>query len=357
VAGGAVGATLAVPAFGAAVEGALVGGIAGATAALQSLPFIAGPLAAAAGTTMSALTLAKAVSQSKIYGMEPDRLKNNPAKRNLINAYVWTASGGFFELNQSQKDSLSETYTGTFSSVGMHGAASEMGFEMECPVLSFTGALKMNGLTGSSLSVERSKQIDSSQGFSMRVGLTPPTNLRHYDYKGGNGWSFSYHDADGRANLPGKVDAYRLLTFFLDGKESHYDDFFEKVVDQKWLAESGDPGAVALRPLKFRRGAKSMPWRIMHRVTFVSRILPKVKLASGGTPETINQAMSQAQIQSNYELVMALEPFLGGATGTTVDLARRLRSVLPASFPNLVPFEREVRELLTLYYGIPETTA
>jgi hypothetical protein len=231
---------------------------------------------------------------------------------------------------------------------------SDGGFGADASGLGFKAAFKMTALIGKMLAVERSKQHDSSEGFSMKVTLTPPNNIRHYRYMSQEDWNFAYDDPYGKTNLPGKVDAYRFSTFFLDGKESHHDDFFEKVVDPTWLNQSSDPNAAALRPLK-ARSTKSRPWRIMHRVTFVSRVLPLTTKAGVDSVETVEQAMTASQIKSNYELVNTLEPLLGGATGTVRSLRNRLHQVLPR-FPLLQPFEREIRDMLVLYYGIPEHT-
>ena len=67
------------------------------------------------------------------------------------------------------------------------------------------------------------------------------------------------------------------------------------MVDYKWLEESKDYNAAALRQaIKAQKNAtkdasKSLPWRIMHRVTYVSRILPEI--ADSATMASAERAM------------------------------------------------------------------
>ena len=69
--------------------------------------------------------------------------------------------------------------------------------------------------------------------------------------------------------MPGvKVDRYRFMTFYLDGSERNFDEFFDYVVDPEWLA-SNDEEARTLR--QTMAGTKGKPWRVMHRVTQVER--------------------------------------------------------------------------------------
>lgn len=54
-------------------------------------------------------------------------------------------------------------------------------------------------------------------------------------------------------DLPGMVDAYRWMTFYLGESTAATDVLFKSVIDAKWLAESTDPSAALLRTLKVSR--------------------------------------------------------------------------------------------------------
>jgi hypothetical protein len=69
--------------------------------------------------------------------------------------------------------------------------------------------------------------------------------------------------------IPGeKVDRYRFMSFYLEGSNRNFDDFFNYVVDPEWLA-SNDEEARALR--QTRNGKSNKAWRVLHRVTYVER--------------------------------------------------------------------------------------
>ena len=70
---------------------------------------------------------------------------------------------------------------------------------------------------------------------------------------------------------PGKVDAYRFMTFYLAPEESSFQEFFQTVVDRYWLRTSGDRSAVLLRQIE---KSPNKVWRVLHRVTYVSRVPP-----------------------------------------------------------------------------------
>ena len=69
--------------------------------------------------------------------------------------------------------------------------------------------------------------------------------------------------------LPGeKVSRYRFMSFYLEGSDDHWHDFFTTVVDPEWLASNAE-GARALR--QTAEVAPNKVWRVFHRVTYVER--------------------------------------------------------------------------------------
>ena len=90
--------------------------------------------------------------------------------------------------------------------------------------------------------------------------------------------SYTSGNADGlTGNLepydrPGKVKTFRTYAFFMQPAQQNADDFWNTVVDPVWLKYSPDSDAVALRAASH----SSVPWRLLHRVTFVDRFLPPI---------------------------------------------------------------------------------
>ena len=153
-------------------------------------------------------------------------------------------------------------------------------------------------------------------------------------------------------NLPikatGRVDAYRWMTFFLASDSTNFDDLFNKVVDPAWLAEGTHPNAVAMR--QARQSAKRPPcWRVLHRVTYVSRLLPPAPPADA--PPVV-KAMQVENISSNWELIKRLEPYVKSSTGSLRELAEATREALMLELPALAPHAEQITGYLALYYGI-----
>lgn len=188
--------------------------------------------------------------------------KNNVPKKNMVNTYVWTASGGLYS---EQKDYVSEL---TESQSGNYDFSWDLGFNFSLEAVfagpALWGETSLMGGTHFSVTVEKQKEQGSAlnleisadpEGFLNRyLGDTDP--LRYYTLK----------------PEPGKVDTYRFMTFYLAPDEDNFTHFFDQVVDPLWLNTSNDSRAVLLREA---RGNSNPAWKVMHRVTFVSRIPPE----------------------------------------------------------------------------------
>eukprot|EP01012_Entosiphon_sulcatum_P013111 TRINITY_DN18372_c0_g1_i1.p3 TRINITY_DN18372_c0_g1~~TRINITY_DN18372_c0_g1_i1.p3 ORF type:complete len:172 (+),score=41.08 TRINITY_DN18372_c0_g1_i1:491-1006(+) len=146
---------------------------------------------------------------------------------------------------------------------------------------------------------------------------------------------------------PGKVDAYRFNTFYLEPSCANFEDFFGKVVDPLWLT-SADPNAIALRQAN-QAERKPPCWRVFHRVTFVSRILPPVANPSV-TPTTLEQTMKTIQVNSNWELLQRLLPVVSDKP-TAGEFLDAIRTYLAANLPALVPHLRQIAQLTADYLG------
>ncbi|MFI6585694.1 hypothetical protein [Embleya sp. NPDC050493] len=259
--------------------------------------------------------------------------------RDLVNTYVWTARGGFFAETTEATDAVTETTSGSYTFNGKVGFGGE--FEFKVVGYGLTG--KVDASIGGGYSVTRARNKDTTRTFGLSVNCAPSGDLQRRD----NGKPV--YDAAGKPVLiPGKVDAYRFLTFYLGENSANFDDFYHKVVDPLWLANSDAPDATALRQAR-QSTAKPPCWRILHRVTFLSRVLPAVP-PPGAPP--LEKAMRAENIDSNYELIRRLEPYVRTATTSASDLAAATRGALAADLPELVPHAGEIIEYLAQYYGV-----
>ncbi|MFJ6661897.1 hypothetical protein ACIQNG_36955 [Streptomyces sp. NPDC091377] len=196
----------------------------------------------------------------------PTQSAGSFANRNIANTYVWTADGGFFAETTGTTDVVTQTTGGSYSVSGSATGSLEFAFGAFGVGLAF----QFDASIGGGLTVTRQRSKEATRSNSLEVTCNPTRDLQKYE----NGQP--KYDATGKPVLvPGKVDAYRFMTFYLGQDTTHFDDFYNKVADPTWLTSSNDPNAAALR--QARHSDRKPPcWRILHRVTFISRILPLV---------------------------------------------------------------------------------
>ncbi|MFJ2190043.1 hypothetical protein ACIOJE_19245 [Kitasatospora sp. NPDC087861] len=258
------------------------------------------------------------------------------SRRDLVNTYVWTAAGGFFAETTETTDVVSETTSGSYSLSGSVGTS----FQLAGIGIS----AQLDASVGGGMTATHARGKEATRSFGLNVEVNPARNLQRYDQD-----RKPVFDQDGQpVKVPGKVDAYRFLSFYLGEDSEHFDSFFHKVVDPIWLAIGNDPNAAALR--QARQSDRKPPcWRVLHRVTFVSRVLPAVPPADA---PPLEKAMRQVDVESNYELIRRLDPYVKGATTSLPELAEATRSALAAQLPDLLPHAADVTGFLAQYYGV-----
>ncbi|MFI1004293.1 LamG-like jellyroll fold domain-containing protein [Streptomyces galbus] len=260
--------------------------------------------------------------------------------RDLVNTYVWTAQGGFFAETTEATDAVSETTSGSYTYSSKYGGSADFSFGL----FTIGWSMHLDASRGGGFSITRAKSRDASRSFGLDVQCAPPGDLQRRDKDGK-----PLYDAAGKpVQVPGKVDAYRFLTFYLGENNANFDDFYHKVVDPTWLSNSNAPDAAALRQTR-QSSAKPPCWRVLHRVTYVSRVLAPVP-PPGAPP--LEKAMRAENIDSNYELIRRLEPYVRPAATSTAALATATREALAAHLPELVPHAIEIIDYLTRYFGM-----
>jgi hypothetical protein len=100
------------------------------------------------------------------------------------------------------------------------------------------------------------------------------------------------------------------MSFFLEGSDKNFQDFFSYVVDPEWLA-SNDEEARALR--QAQSGKTNKAWRVLHRVTYVER---PALMGFGRSPRTMTAAES-----TDYQLLVDK---ISGLENKLDDLIRKL---------------------------------
>ncbi|MFI0980180.1 LamG-like jellyroll fold domain-containing protein [Streptomyces sp. NPDC021093] len=266
------------------------------------------------------------------------------ARRDIVNTYAWSADGGFFAETTETTDVVTETTSGAYSFTGKATAGATAGFS----VAGVGMGLQLDASLGGSLTRTRSRSREATRSFSLDVQVDTPGDLQLYDKD-----SVPQYDADGNAiEVPGRVDAYRFMTFYLDSDKANFEDFFGKVVDPTWL-NGPTANAAALRQAN-QADHKPPCWRVLHRVTFVSRKLPDT-VGAGAPP--LEKAMREANVASNFELVRKLEPYVDRAVRSRSELAVRVRDAIKTHLPELTPHSETIEKFFGDYYGLEDLTA
>jgi large repetitive protein len=241
--------------------------------------------------------------------------------RDMVNTYVWSAGGGTYAESEGFSTELSESYSlGRSFEVGV-------GFNLSIFFTIFGIGITVEGEVTNTLarSFTATKSLSRSRALRLEVEAAPDPFPFKFD---------ADHEC-GDEPVPGKVDAYRFMTFFLANRAANADTLFSTVIDQRWLRTSQDPNAAALRQAE-AMAAGTAPWRILHRVTYVSRIPPRFQAVPpltdrGALPEAPNQAQNAVFLS----LVRAKLPPSGASAA---EISRAVQVVLEHDLLVLMPW-------------------
>ncbi len=254
--------------------------------------------------------------------------------------------GGAIDSQSSQTtQSRTESYEGSFNFSFQSGATSELEIKFEFSASEF----KSTGFTNLGVSLTKSRAKEQEETFEIETTFDLSNNIQQYDYSDDPSKPDPVYDAEGNPVLcPGKVDAYRFMTFFLQEDNENYEQLFNKVIDPLWLNESNDKNAIALRGAYDPVNTPPC-WRVMHRVTFVSRILPEIE---SETPPSLEKEMKELDISSYYELIKRLEPFVVSSADSYDNLLRAVNNTLANYAPSLMSYNKDITLILCYYYGV-----
>lgn len=262
------------------------------------------------------------------------------ARQDIVNTYVWTADGGMYAESTSQCQTKQETVSSNISFSG--GIGGSMSTDVKAALIS---EMSMSGMMGGHFTTTKAKSKKSSSSFAMDVSIGIPGDLQKYEEFGKR-----VYDHKGQPVLvPGKVDGYRFMTFYLNSSSTNFEDLFAKVIDPMWIEQSDDPNAKALREAQKSSSKKPPCWRVFHRVTFQSRILPEFP---DETAPPMLKAMKAMDFSSNWELLQGLKPFVSHGTHSNSTFATAVRTALQKHMPGLVPHSEEIIELARTYFEV-----
>ncbi|OXM45210.1 LamG domain-containing protein [Amycolatopsis alba] len=245
--------------------------------------------------------------------------------RGIANRYVWTASGGLHTETEQFSAVHERVYTGFDDYTHLTGLSGEITFTAQVGLFG-----SIDALFGGHLKVQVGKSENRSRGLSLAV--TCPGDPMLQGYRPGDGYTPGY--------CPGKVEAYRFMSFYLPPSADNSDTFYHQVIDKEWLNSSSDPDAVALRNVQFTgQGA----WRLLHRVTYVSRVPPQFDTNPDQTvaPEPVRAI----DLADNPLLIELVQDEVAAKNPTPADIGTGVANVLApldghaaSKLGNLVPW-------------------
>ena len=273
-------------------------------------------------------------------------------QRNICNSYVWTADGGTYQETNSTMDMVQAEAGGNFDSSTSFGT----GAGMELTFATATVTAGVDAAYSFHYNLSMTKSSTSETSFELEAEFPPSVDIRKYDEKTGK-----------LIKRPGAVESYRWMSFYLDATTEATDIFFSQVIDPEWLAESPEPNAALLRTLdssiKAEAGnARTKAWRVLHRCTYVNRVLPPARVKDRAVPgiqptlkEEGKKSTLLADVSSNWALLQSLEPLVRDA-GSRVELASKARSQIAELYPTLLAQPKlyaQILDLLGDFLGLP----
>ena len=240
------------------------------------------------------------------------------AKRSLCNTYVWTAGGGLHTEQSELVDTYSESYAGVSEYESSNGVVFDLAAAFVAGVYG-----EFDSLWSTSLEVTSIKRSESESSFGLDVEYEPDRFLKR-PVLDNAGTPVGYTED----NAPGKVNGYRFLSFFIAPSQDNFLEF-QRVVDQNWLQNSSDPNAAALLTAT---SAANGAWRVLHRVTYVSRVPPPLQPSPAQTlPEPITPP---ANLASNTIIVRLVTLQLSTHNPSPAQLGEAVTAVLGVSPTN-----------------------
>lgn len=244
---------------------------------------------------------------------------NNVNQRSIYCNYVWSAVGGLHREEHSVANSYSETYVGASSlrfAAGLLGEA-----DIGTPFGGYF--IESDVMLGNVWTMTATRAEASSNAFELACTVTPteflPAPILATDSEGQ--LEFKGY---GAVAAPGKVDAYRFMSFLLAPAATNF-AALSTIIDPNWLANATTASANAMREALT---APSEPWRIFYRTTFVSRVPAAFQPVKDET--NAPNIVPPPNLPANRWLVAIIGDQLGTASPTPLEIGTAIDTVLGA---------------------------
>jgi len=279
-----------------------------------------------------------------------DQWREKMARRSLANTYVWTSDGGMYSEQQQFMALREESSGGSYSMSAKAGIYTEL-------TLSVGPTFNLDAMFGTTITTQSQKTDHDSAQFSLQVDLMG--DQRYIGLVEEDQGDYIYTNDPS----PGKVQGYRFMSFYRAPSKQNFETF-SSVVDQDWLNGQGayagkyDPDALALR------SALNNPnevWRVLHRVTYVSRTPPTTQNEGQSLTPDVRKPDEDSVISNSVMIaelpadLNAENPMSKVSEEADVLLAEMVKNPVwgAALAENLAEHKKDIMEYMRSYYGIP----
>ena len=223
----------------------------------------------------------KIVLNAKVYGV----------------AIVWLDAKFSWKETSTDKNKYTYSTTGTTSfdvTVSFDGIETDTQMRYACNndahfVMNFNSTFNPNNQSGLNLVIGSDGLVyNIAPSVTSGAGLPVSDNVDDSQSYTQPQPAYTSGNADGLTGIlepydrPGKTKLFRTYAFHLQPSKQNNDDFWGTVIDQKWLDNSTESDAAAMRSAK---GSDSMPWRLMYRVTYSERFRAPISVESVVVPQ------------------------------------------------------------------------
>lgn len=247
-------------------------------------------------------------------------------RQGMISTYVWTAAGGLYSEQVGYTNVIQESFQGAnlFASVGK--VFGELDFAL--------GPIGVKTEAHYNTTMTQTKSVSKSRSKNAALGLEVQADPDGFLSKfiGGDAAPFQQPSYTSSA-VPGKVDSYRFMSLYLPPDSNNAERFFDTVVDQQWLRTSPDARAAALRQTQ---ASTAGVWRLMHRVTYVSRIPPSFQVLPVSTDGP--RESEPSNLAHNDMIIALVQQRLGTEQPTPVEIGEAVQSVLSQDLVKILPW-------------------
>ncbi len=270
------------------------------------------------------------------------------SRRNLVNTYVWTAAGGLFAETTSTTDQVTEV-------TGRHlHRQRQPHLRRERGVRRLWRGIRRAASTSPWAAATASpapRPCRPRRPSAWTSPASPDASLQQMTATGGHPRARRRRPAGPGARPRRRLPLHELLPRHL---RRQLRGLLRQGRRPRMAGDAAPTPTPTASGRPARPTAKPPCWRILHRVTFVSRVRP---VPAPADPPSLTAVMRAQNIASDNALASQLAPYLGTpAPASFADLTTTVTTAITAHFPAYAPYTADIINILAGFYSITSTS-